>query len=123
MIPLAPALSAAVGVVDRIHRDTTHPRANAEPAPASRLAEGDVLVPRVAPRPDGSRTGEPPPPEPSGGQLGERIVALLRHQLDGRPGAPPELPAPPLAELHVVDHGAERDLRQGKGVAGLDVGL
>src|SRR5262249_50591163 len=82
MIPLAAPLAAAVGGVDRIHRAAAYARADAEPAPAPRLAVRDVLVLEVADLADGGPTGEPDAPELAGGQLEKGIVAFLRHQLD-----------------------------------------
>src|SRR5262249_23088668 len=58
MFPLAPPLAAAVGMVDRIHRDAPHAGANAEPSSAPRLAVRDVLVLKVADLADGGPTGE-----------------------------------------------------------------
>src|SRR5262249_10542922 len=55
--------------------------------------------------------------------LQERVVALLRHELDGSARTPPELSSAALAELDVVHHRPERDVRERKAVAGLDVRL
>src|SRR5215207_3999392 len=47
------ALAAAVRVIDRVHGDAADVRADALPARAPGLAEGDVLVLDVAHLPDG----------------------------------------------------------------------
>src|SRR5438477_99846 len=39
-----------------------------------------------------------------------------------RSGAPAELAAPPLAQLDIVNHGAERNVRERQAVPGFDVG-
>src|SRR5689334_19691944 len=48
----AAALTAAMRVIDRVHRDTAHGRPPAEPAAAARLADDDVLLIRVGHRAD-----------------------------------------------------------------------
>src|SRR5919197_1343307 len=94
-----------------------------EPADAAGLAVGDVLVLEVADLPDGGAAGEAHAAELARGELEQRVVALLRHQLDGRARAAAELAAAALAQLDVVDHGAEGDERERQAVAGFDVGL
>ena len=59
----------------------------------------------------------------AGGQLEQRVVAFLGHQLRGAAGAARHLAAAADAELDVVHRGAERDVVERQAVAGLDVGL
>ena len=75
------ALAAAVRVVDRVHRGAAHRRALAQPARATGLAAGLVLVRRVA-RPRRSSRGR------SRGRGGAR-----RRAGAGAPGRPPWRPA------------------------------
>src|SRR2546428_3751139 len=119
VVALRASLAAAVRMVDRVHRHAAHLRAPAEPADAAGLAEGDVLVLEVADLPDGGAAGEAHPSQLARGELHERVVALLRHQLDGGARTAAELAPAPLAQLDVVDHRAERNQREGQAVPGL----
>src|SRR5262249_22719722 len=59
----------------------------------------------------------------AGGELQQRVVAFLRHELDGGAGAAPELRAAARPQLDGVDGGAQRDAGERQAVARLDVGL
>src|SRR5919197_274194 len=123
VVALRPPLAAAVRMIDRVHRHAAHLGPPPEPADAAGLAVGDVLVFEVADLPDGGAAGEAHAAGLARGELEQRVVALPRHQLDGRARAAAELAAAALAQLDVVDHGAEGDERERQAVAGFDVGL
>ncbi len=57
------------------------------------------------------------------GQPQQGHAVLLGHQLSHDAGGPGQLSALAGVQLHVVDEGAHRDVLQGQGVAGLDVGV
>src|SRR5581483_10010395 len=90
---------------------------------AAGLPPRDVLVLEVSDLPDRRPAAEADAAQLARGELQQRVVAFLRHQLDRGAGAPPELAAAPLAELHVVQRGAERDVRDREAVSRPDVGL
>src|SRR5262249_54499643 len=110
-------------MVDRIHRDAARVRAPSEPAPPARLAVRQVLVLEVADLADRRPAAEAHAAELARGQLQQRVVAFLRHELDGGAGAAPELRAAARPQLDGVDGGAERDAGERQAVARLDVGL
>src|SRR5437870_4697803 len=123
VIALGASLAPAVWMVDRVHGDPAHARPPPEPAHPAGLPERDVLVLEVADLPDRRPAGESHAPELPRGELEQRVVAFLCHELDAGPGAAPELSPAPLAELHVVHRRAERDVRQRQAVSRLDVRL
>src|ERR1700731_943820 len=73
--------TTTVRVVDRVHRDTAVGRANALPAVASRLADGDVLVIGVAHLADGRHALDQHLAGLAGGQLEQSVLAFLGDQL------------------------------------------
>src|SRR5207244_9372580 len=99
MVALRAALAAAVRMVDRVHRDAAHRRPPSEPAPASGLAERNVLVLEVPDLSDRRPAAEADPAQLARGELQQRVVALLGHQLNRRARAPTELAAASLAQL------------------------
>src|SRR5689334_21382635 len=117
MVYLRAPLTAAVRMIDRVHRDAAYARAPPEPARPSGLSVRDVLVLEVADLTDRRAAGGPDPAELARRQLQERVVAFLRHQLDRSAGAPTELPAASLAQLDVVHHRAERNAGERQAVA------
>src|SRR5262249_50365815 len=85
-VPL-PRLSfaAAVGVVYRVHRQTPHRGANAQPAALARLSDADDLVLDVAQLPDGGAALDEDLANRPRGKPHLGVGALLGHQLP--PGA------------------------------------
>src|SRR6185436_10728279 len=120
VVALRAAFAAAVRMVDRVHCDAADRRAPAEPTHASGLAVRDVLVLEVADLTDRRPARGPHAAKLARRHLQERVVALLRHQLDLRPGRAPDLSAAPLAELDVVHDRTEGDVRERQAVARLD---
>src|ERR671916_311624 len=98
-------------------------RPHAHVALAAGLAHGDVLVVGVADRADGRAALGADHAHLAGRQAQGRVVALLRHQLHAGAGRARELAAAPRLELDVVDHGADRHVRQRQRVADRDVGV
>src|SRR5262245_60547205 len=123
MVALRAPLAAAVRMVDRIHGDAAHVRLAPEPAHASRLAVRHVLVLEVSHLPDRGPACEPHAPELRRRELQQRVVALLRHELDRGAGAASDLGATAGLQLDGMDRGPQRDVGQRQAVAGLDVGL
>jgi hypothetical protein len=117
------AFASAHRVIDRVHRDAAVVRAPAEPARAPRLAERDVRVVDIRDLPDRGAALEVNHADLAGGQAELRVVAVLRHERRRRAGGAHELAALALLHLDVVDRRAERDVRRGHRVAGLDVGV
>src|SRR5262249_47803843 len=75
----------AVRMIAGIHRDAAHVRPAPEPPHPPCLAVRQVLVLEIAHLPDGGTARETHAPQLRRRQLQERVVALLRHQLDRRP--------------------------------------
>ena len=95
---------------------------DALPAVAAGLADLDELVLAVADLADGG-----PAVDQHAAHLGRRhaqrgVVAVLGDQLHGHAGRAADLAALAGAQLDVVDDGADGDVAQRQGVAGLDVG-
>src|SRR6185312_8190168 len=116
------SLAAAVRVVDRVHRGAARLGANALVTVAPRLADVDVLVLHVADRADAGAAVDRDHAHFPRGQAQRGPLALLRHKLDRSAGGAAELAAAAGRELHVVHHGARRDVAQRQAVAHLDVG-
>src|SRR5262249_43613750 len=123
VVALRAPLAAAVRMVDRIHRDAAHVRAPSEPAHPARLAVRQVLVFEVADLADRRPAAEAHAAELARGQLQQRVVAFLRHELNGGAGAAPELRAAHRPQADGVDGGAQGDAGKRQAVAGLDVRL
>src|SRR5919107_3785484 len=104
------ALAAAVRVVDRVHRDAAHRRADAVPARAPGLAVRDVLVLDVADLADGRVADDGDAPDLARGHAHLRVVAFLGDELREAAGRAHELAALAGPELDVVDLRAERDV-------------
>src|SRR5919201_977462 len=109
-------------VVDRVHGHPAGGRALALPADAAGLAPADQLLLGVADLADGGAAGGLHLADLARRHPQGRQRALLGEQLDARPGGAAELGAAARPQLHVVDDGADRDVLEGQGVAGLDVG-
>src|SRR5206468_12105822 len=96
-VPLAAlSLTAAMGVIHRVHRQASHRGPPALPAVPAGLADADDLVLGVAQLPDGGAAVEQDLPNLGGGHADLRVEAFLRHQLAEGPGAADELRAAPL---------------------------
>src|SRR4051794_31633568 len=117
------ALAAAVRVVDRVHGRAARLRADAHVPLATGLADLDVLVVGVADRAHGGSALGADHAHLARGQAQRGHALVLRHELDRGAGGAAELAAAPGLELDVVDHGADRHVRQRQAVARRDLGL
>src|SRR6185312_9752030 len=120
VVALALAAAAAEGVVGRVHRAAADGRADAAMARASRLAERDRVVLRVAHLADGGHAGVGDHADLAGGHLDLGVAAVLRHQLSLRTGGAHHLRAFARVQLDVVDEGTLGDVLEREGVADLD---
>src|SRR5664279_273942 len=116
------ALTTAVRVIHRVHRDTADGRALALPAHPAGLAPVDVALLGVAHLADGGAAAHVDVANLSGGhpELGVRTV--LGHQLHLRTGRAGNLRAAAGPQLDGVHDCADRDVAQRQIVARLDVG-
>src|SRR5688572_9358496 len=117
------ALATTVRVVDRVHGDTTHGRADALPALAAGLAPVDVRLLGVTDLADGRAAARVDVADLARRQAELRVGAVLRHEANGGAGGAGHLGTAAGAELDRVDHGTGRDVAQRQVVARLDVGV
>src|SRR5437879_2447193 len=75
------SFSAAVRVIDRVHRQAAHGGPNAQPARLAGLAHANDLVIDVAQLPDGGAAADEHLAHGSARQPHLRVVALFGHQL------------------------------------------
>src|SRR5258708_11759511 len=115
------AFAAAVRMVDGVHGDAAVVRALAQPALAAGLSEGNVLVLDVAELAHGGHAHHRDLADLARGHLDLRVVAFLGPGLGLAARRAHHLPALAVAQLDVVDHGADGDRPEGKRVAGQDV--
>src|SRR4051812_9988114 len=116
------AFTAAVRVVDRVHRRAADGRALAEPARAAGLADRHVAVLDVADLADGRAAGEQHAAHLAGRETQRGVALILRDELHARAGGACHLTAPAGLQLHVVHERARRDVLERERVARLDVG-
>src|SRR5260370_20703110 len=123
MIALGTAFTAAVRMVDRVHRYTTYVRALAEPSAAAGLTDRNIFVLEVA-----DLTNR----RPAFGehhallarrQLEQRNLPFLGHQLRLGARTSHQLRSGSGLHLNRMDHGTERDILQRQRVAALDIRL
>src|SRR5699024_1740606 len=117
-----PALATTVRVVHRVHHDTADGGALALPPHAAGLAPADVDLLGVADLTDGGAAPGVDPTDLAGGHAQRGVGALLREELDARPGGAGHLGPATGTQLHGVDRGAVRDVAQREVVPDLDVG-
>lgn len=115
-------LTTTVRVVDRVHGDTTHGRADALPAHTAGLAPVDVRLLGVADLTDGGAAARVHQADLTGGHAQVRHLALTRQQLDAGTGGAGHLGTATGTQLHRVDGGTDRDVAKRQVVARLDVG-
>src|SRR5688500_9409114 len=117
------ALAAAERVIDRIHGDTAVVRLLPEVAGPAGLAVGHVLVILVADDADGGVAAHVHLAHLAGGQTEGGPVAFASHELRADAGGTDHLAALAFLQLDVVNHRAERDLRERQSVPDEDVGI
>src|ERR1019366_8565934 len=115
------ALAAAHRVIDGVHGHAAVVRLPAEPAVAAGLADGDVLVLKVADLTDRGVAVHAHAPELARGHAKKRVRALLRHELRPSSGRARHLPAAARFELDVVHDCAERNRLERKRIPDHDV--
>src|ERR671913_1717075 len=113
------ALATTVRVVDRVHGDTTHGRADALPALAAGLAPVDVRLLGVADLADGRAAAHVNVADFAGRQTQLGEAAFLSNELDGCTGGAAHLGAATRTQFHCVDNGTHGDVAQGQVVARL----
>src|SRR4030067_878819 len=116
---LAPALAAAVRMIDRVHGHASDPRAPAEPACPAGLAECDILMVGVAELADSGVAFLQYEPDLAGRKLERGVLAFLGHELRVSAGASHYLAALALLHLDVMDECADRYRTEGQRVARL----
>src|SRR3954447_4421892 len=97
------SFAATVWMVDRVHRHTAVHRTTSQPAGASSLADGDVLVIEIADLSDSRHALYQHPAGLAGRQLQQRVLAFLGHQLCLGAGRTRHLRALARLQLNVVD--------------------
>src|SRR6185312_4531020 len=104
------AFSAAMRMVDRVHRHAADYRALAEPAIAAGLADRNVLIVRVRDSADRRHAFGAHHAHLAGGETQQRITGIAADELRESPSRARELAA--LAGLHldIVDNGADRNV-------------
>src|SRR6478752_3649901 len=116
------ALTTTVRVVDRVHRDTAHGRADALPALAAGLAPVDVRLLGVADLADGRAAARVDVADLARGQTQLGVRAVLRDEAHRGARRTGHLRTAAGTELDRVDHRTRRDVAKGQVVARLDVG-
>src|SRR5215472_14646984 len=114
------ALAATVRVIDRIHGESAHRRADAAPALRSRLAVAAQVVLVVPHLADRGAAVDVHLARLARLQAHVGVDPLARGEGDRAAGAPGELAAATGLQLHVVNDRADRDVPQRHGVARLD---
>ena len=116
-------LTTTVRVVNRVHGSTTNGRADAAPTLGTGLAQLFQAVLVVADFTDGGAALDRNLAHFTRAQAQGGVDAFASHQLHGRTGGASDLSALARLQLDAVDGGADRDVAQRQGVAGLDRGV
>src|SRR6185295_15036610 len=114
------AFAAAVRMVDRVHDDTSHRRADAAPAFGARLAVAAQVVLVVADLADRRAAVDADLAGLSGLEPQDRVARLAARELGGGAGGARDLAALAGLQLDVVDDRADRDVPQLHRVARAD---
>src|SRR5580700_5591833 len=113
------AFAAAVRMIDRVHDDAAHRRANTEPAHRAGFAEHAQTVFIVADFADGCATVDMHLAHFTGLQPQTGVHAFARGELSGRAGAARHLAAFADLQFDVVYRAADRNVAQRHRIAGL----
>src|SRR3984957_13158573 len=114
------AFAAAVGVIDRIHHNAAHRRANAQPAHRAGLAEHAQVVLIVANLADGGPAVDVHFAHLARLQAQAGIHAFARRELRGSTGAARHLAALAHFQFDVVNRTSHRNVPQRHGIARFD---
>ena len=107
---LGASLTTTQRVIHRVHGGAAHLGTPSHVTPASRLAQLDVLMVRVADAADRRAALDVDAPQLARGQLDHGVVALARLELSVGAGRAAELATAARLQLDVVDHQADRDV-------------
>src|SRR6478735_1919095 len=116
-------LATTVGVVNRVHGDTTDGRANALPPHTAGLAPVDVRLLGVADLADRGAAAYVNVADFAGGQTQLGEAAFLGDELNRSTGGTGHLGTAARAQLNRVDNSTHGDVAQGQVVARLDVSV
>src|SRR5579864_1442362 len=111
------SFTTPVGMVDRVHRDTSVHWTPSQPTSASRFADRDVLVIDIADLADRRHAVLRDLAGLPGRQFHERVLFFLRNKLRRSTGRTHHLPALAWLEFQVVDDSAWRNIPQRQRVA------
>src|SRR5580692_4568506 len=123
MISFRLALTTAMRMVNRVHRDSTHVTALAEPSRAPGLADRNIFMVEIADLADSGAAIRLHHPLLARGQLQQSHLALFGHQLRLHARATRELRTGARLHLDCMNDGAERNVLEHQRVARLDVGI
>src|SRR6202023_1032188 len=110
MVSFRLALATAMRMVNRVHRDSTHMTALAEPSRAPGLADRNIFMVEIADLADSRAAIRLHHPLLARRQLEQRHLALFGHQLRLHTGAAREFRTGAGLHLDRMHHGAERDV-------------
>src|ERR1700722_4321965 len=123
MVSFRLALATAMWMVNRVHRNSTHVTALAEPSRAPGLADRNIFMVEIADLADSGAAIRLHHPLLARRQLQQRHLALFGHQLRLYTRTARELRTGSRLHLDCVNDGAERDVLEHQRVARLDVGV
>src|SRR5215510_7885818 len=112
VIPLHPAFTSAVRMIDRIHHDTANGRSNSHVAGSSSLSDGDVLMIEISDLTDGRRAIHVHQSHFARREFHVSVYTFLGDHLCRGAGAASHLSALPGTQFNIVDGRAERNVLQ-----------
>jgi hypothetical protein len=116
------SFAAAMRVVDRIHHDTTHMRASAQPSIPTCLPHINILMVRIANLPNGRHARRKDSPHFTGPESHLDILAITSHDLSGAAGAANQLTALSGLQLDIMDRGSQWHTGQWQRIPNTDLG-
>jgi hypothetical protein len=115
------SFTAAHGVIDRVHGNTSHFGPSAQPAPASGFAQIDIFMAQISQLTDGRPAVQKDHSNLSGWEFEQRISLFLGHQLCIGARTPDYLSAFSRAQFDVVYMCTERDVGNRQRISRLDI--
>src|SRR5437773_5764934 len=116
------AFTAAMRMVDRIHRDPAHSRPDPEPPAASGFPDRLILMVEVTHLTDGRIAFQMNHSRLARRKFDLSVAGLLGEKLRRHSRGASQLSALSRPKLYVMNHRAQRDVAQRKGVAHEDIG-